>query len=111
MNLEKQTIDSLVDLVDSIEFVKSFFNDQVIRDVSGIMAPVFKLVNAISNTDLVDILERALQDPDLDKALVDPPKIGFWGLLSTLRDEEVQRGVGIVIELLKSMGRASRSIA
>jgi len=107
VSLEPQTIESLVDLVDSIEFLKSFFNDQVIRDVSGIMSSVFKLVNAISNTDLVDIIERGLQDPELDRALMDPPKVGFWGLLSALGNDDVQKGMGIVIELLKAIGRAS----
>ena len=109
MNLEPQTVESLVDLVDSIEFIRSFFNDQVIRDVSGIMSSVLKLVNAISSTDLVDVLERGLQDPELDRALMDPPKIGFWGLLSALGNDDAQRGLGIVLELLKAIGRASGS--
>ena len=107
VNLEPQTIESLVDIVDSIEFLRSFLNDQVVRDLSGIMSSVFKLVNAISNTDLIDVLERGLQDPELDKALIDPPRIGFWGLLSALGNDDVQRGLGIVIELLKAIGRAS----
>ena len=107
INLEPQTVESLVDLVDSVEFLRSFFNDQVVRDVSCIGSSVLKLVNAVSNTDLVDILERGLQDPQLDRALIDPPKIGFWGLLSALRNEDMRKGMGIVIELLKTIGRAS----
>lgn len=107
VNLEPHTVESLVDLVDTIEFLRSFFNDQVVRDVSGIMSSVLKLVNAISSTDLVDILERGLQDPELDRALIDPPKVGFWGLLSALGDDDMKKGMGIVIELLKAIGRAS----
>lgn len=107
INLEPQTLESLVDLADSIEFLRSFFNDQVVRDVSGIGSSVLKLVNAVSNTDLVDILERGLQDPELDRALIDPPKIGFWGLLTALRNEDMRKGMGIIIELLKAIGRVS----
>lgn len=107
INLEPQTVESLVDLVDSVEFLRSFFNDQVVRDVSGIMSSMMKLVNAISNTDLVDILERGLQDPELDRALIDPPEIGLWGLLSALRNEDMRKGMGVVVELLKAIGRAS----
>lgn len=107
VNLEPHTVESLVDLVDTIKFLRSFFNDQVVRDVSGIMSSVLKLVNAISSTDLVDILERGLQDPELDRALIDPPKVGLWGLLSALGDDDMQKGMGIVIELLKAIGRAS----
>jgi len=108
LSLEKQTVEALVDLVDSVELLRSFLNDQVVRDLSGIMGSVFKLVNAISNTDLVEIFERAVQDPDLDKALLDPPRVGFWGFLSALRNEDVQRGMGIVVELLKAIGKAAK---
>jgi len=59
---------------------------------------------------LVDVLERALQEPSLDKAILNPPKVGLLGLLSALRDEETQRGLGILVELLKALGKASKTI-
>jgi len=110
LNLEPQTVKSMVELVDSIELLMTFFNDQAIQDISGLLSQLLKLVNAISSTDLVDILERCLMDPELDKALLDPPKPGLWGLLSALGDEDMKRGVGIVVELLKAMGRACREM-
>jgi uncharacterized protein YjgD (DUF1641 family) len=108
LNLEPQTVKSMVELVDSIELIMTFFNDQAIQDISGTLSQVLKLVNAISSTDLVDILERGLMDPELDKALLDPPTPGLWGLMSALGDEDMKRGVGIVVELVKAIGRASR---
>lgn len=107
VTLEPQTVEAMVELVDSIELLRSFFNDQVIHDISGILSSVLKLVNAISGTDLVDILERGLQDPELDRALMNPPKVGLWGLISALGNDDVQKGMGILIELLKAIGRAS----
>ena len=107
MNLEPQTIESLVELIDSIELLMTFFNDQAIQDISGVISPVLKLVNAISSTDLIDILERGLMDPQLDKALIDPKKVGIWGLMSALNDDDMKRGIGIIVELLKAIGRAS----
>ncbi|RLI05284.1 hypothetical protein DRO26_02670 [Candidatus Bathyarchaeota archaeon] len=59
---------------------------------------------------LIDVLERALQEPSLDKAILNPPKVGLLGLLSALRDEEIQRGLGILVELLKALGKASKTI-
>lgn len=107
ITLEPQTVESMVELIDSIELLMTFFNDQAIQDISGILSSVLKLVNAISSTDLIDILERGLMDPELDKALIDPPKVGVWGLLSALGDDDMKRGIGIVVELLKAIGRAS----
>lgn len=110
LKLEKHTLETLVDVLNTVEFVKNYINDQVINDISKILGPVFKLVNAISSTDLIDVLERALQDPNLDKAIMDPPRVGTWGLLSALRNKDVQRGMGILIELLKALGKAAMEL-
>lgn len=107
ISLEPQTVESIVELVDSIELLMTFLNDQVIQDVSGILSQLLKLVNGISSTDLIEVIERAMLDPELDKALTDPPKVGLWGLMSALGDDDMKRGIGIVVELLKAIGRAS----
>lgn len=107
LNLEPQKVEMMVELIDSIELIMTFFNDQAIQDISGILSPVLKLVNGIASTDLIDILERGLMDPELDKALLDPPKMGMFGLLGALRNEDMQRGIGVVVEIIKALGRAS----
>jgi len=107
LNLEPQKVELMVELIDSIELIMTFFNDQAIQDISGILSPVLKLVNGIASTDLIDILERGLMDPELDKALLDPPKVGMFGLLGALRNEDMQRGIGVVVEIIKALGRAS----
>ena len=110
LKLEKHTFETLVDLLNTVEFLKNYVNDQVINDISKVLGPLFKLVNAISGTDLVDILERALQEPSLDEALMDPPRVGMLGLLSALRNKDVQRGLGILIELLKALGKSAAQL-
>ncbi|RJS74149.1 DUF1641 domain-containing protein [Methanophagales archaeon] len=82
-------------------------NDQMLHDISEFVCALLKLMNAMASTDLIEIMERGLQDPNLDKALLNPPKIGIWGLIRAMRDENVQKGMGIMIELLKAIGRAS----
>ncbi len=110
LNLEPHTVQSMVEIVDSLELLMTFFNDQAIQDISGTLSPILKLVNVISSTDLIDILERSLMDPELDKALIDPPKLGLFGLISALGDDDMKRGLGILIELVKAIGRASKEI-
>ena len=105
--LEEATINALTDLLNTVGILQDYLNDQVVQDLSKISSPVFKLISAISATDLVDIIERALQDPGLDKALLNPPKVGLVRLLGALGNEDVQRGIGIMIELLRAIGKAS----
>jgi len=33
--------------------------------------------------------------------------VGMFGLLGALRNEDMQRGIGVVVEIIKALGRAS----
>ena len=99
--------DALVEILSTIRLVQNFLNDQVMQDLSRNLLPVVKLLNAVVSTDLIDILERSLQDPELDKALLNPPKVGMVGFLGALRDNDAKKGLGILVELIKAIGRAS----
>jgi uncharacterized protein YjgD (DUF1641 family) len=85
----------------------TFLNDQAVQDLSGMISQLLKLLNGLSSSDLVDILERTLMDPDLDKALINPPKMGLLQIMRALGDEDTQRGIGILLTLVKSLGKTS----
>ena len=110
IELDEKTYNTLVDLINSSKILQDYLNDQVIQDLSKHINTLSKILNAISSTDLVDIFERALQDPRLDKALLDPPKLGLVGLLKSLGDEDAQRGMGILISLVKALGKAAKEL-
>ncbi|RLG54763.1 MAG: hypothetical protein DRO00_00325 [Thermoproteota archaeon] len=107
LHLEEPDLEALIEILSIYRIIRDMLNDQLIKDVSYIASSLLKLVNVVSSTDLIEILERGLQDPELDKALLNPPKIGLTGLLSALRDEDFQKGMGIVVALLKAIGKAS----
>ncbi|RLG47048.1 MAG: hypothetical protein DRN92_04020 [Thermoproteota archaeon] len=107
LHLEEPDLEALIEILSIYRIIRDMLNDQLIKDVSHIASSLLKLVNVVSSTDLIEILERGLQDPELDKALLNPPKIGLTGLLSALRDEDFQKGIGIVVALLKAIGKAS----
>jgi len=107
LHLEEPDLEALIEILSIYRIIRDMLNDQLIKNVSHIASSLLKLVNVVSSTDLIEILERGLQDPELDKALLNPPKIGLTGLLSALRDEDFQKGMGIVVALLKAIGKAS----
>jgi uncharacterized protein YjgD (DUF1641 family) len=105
--IEPHTVRSMVELVDTFGLIMTFLNDQAIQDLSGTMSQLLKLVNGLTGSDIVDILEAALQDPEFDKALIDPPKLGLFGILGALGDEDTQKGIGILLTLVKALGKSS----
>ena len=111
LSLSKEDLEALSDLLSVYRMMMDMMTDQLVSEFSKIASTLFKLLNGIVSTDLVDVLERALQDPQLDKALMDPPKVGLGGLMGAMRDEDFQRGLGLMVELLKALGRASRDVS
>ncbi|HEX59882.1 MAG TPA: DUF1641 domain-containing protein [Methanomicrobia archaeon] len=110
--LEPADVETLSELLGILRLVQSYVNDQVLQDVSKLISTTLKLLNAVASTDLVDVLERALQDPELDKALLSPPQIkGLFAMMRALKDEDVQKGMGIMLTLLKALGRAAAALS
>ncbi|RLG33359.1 hypothetical protein DRN80_04780 [Methanosarcinales archaeon] len=107
LELEQSDLDALIEILSTVKFLRNFMNDQMLHDISEFVCALLKLTNAMASTDLIEIMERGLQDPNLDKALLNPPKVGTWGLIKAMKDENVQKGMGIMIEVLKAIGRAS----
>jgi uncharacterized protein YjgD (DUF1641 family) len=107
VDLEPHTVRSMVELIDTFGLIMTFLNDQAIQDLSGTMSQLLKLVNGLTGSDIVDLLEAALMDPDFDKALIEPPMVGMFGILGALGDKDTQKGVGILLALVKALGKAS----
>ena len=107
ITLEPHTLESMVELIDTFGLIMTFLNDQAIEDLSGLMTQLLKLVNGLTGSDLPELVEAALMDPEFDKALINPPKIGLLGLFSALGDADTQRGLGIFMALVKALGKAS----
>ncbi|WP_407355752.1 DUF1641 domain-containing protein [Methanolobus sp. WCC5] len=107
INIEPADVEAILDLARTMRIMQNYINDQTAHGIAQVMSTLLKLTNAIMCTDLVEIMERGVQDPALDKALLNPPKVGIGGMLKQMQDEDFQKGLGIMIELLKAMGRAT----
>ncbi len=109
-NLDSLNHQELEELLSLVSMLRRYLNDHIIKDLAETVAPLARLAAALSSTDLVDVLEKSIQDPDLDKALLEPQRIGTVGMIKALGDADVQRGMGILLQLLRSMGKASLAL-
>jgi uncharacterized protein YjgD (DUF1641 family) len=48
---------------------------------------------------------KATASPEVEEALHNPPKVGYRALISSLRDEDMQRGLGFLLVLGKAVGK------
>ncbi len=100
-------VEAVLDLVRTVRILQDYINDQTAHGIADLSSTVLKLTNAIMCTDLIEVMERAVQDPELDKAILNPPKVGIGGLIKEMGDEDFQKGMGIMLTLVKAIGRAS----
>ena len=107
LTVEAKTLEELSELASTVGMLRGYLNDQMVKDFGETMATLSKLANAIVGTDMVDILEKAIQDPELDRVLINPPKVGLVRLARSFGDADVQRGMGIFVQLMRSIGKAA----
>lgn len=77
-------------------------------EVGQNLARMLVLAERIGDPNLVDAVDSGLSVFTDDQA---PPKRGIWGTIKALRDEDVQQGLGTIIEFLKRMGKARKTAA
>ncbi len=66
------------------------------------------LMKAVSSVDYESLAERTDLLNEVIRSLQDKPKkVGITGLLKELRDPDVQRGLGVLVEVLRSIGKRS----
>lgn len=105
--LDPNDLDALVDMLKTYRLLQNYMNDETLKGIADVQSSMFKLINAMISTDFVDVLERSLQEPEFDKALIDPPQLGMMGIIREMKDEDVQKGIGVMMEFLKAIGKAS----
>lgn len=105
--LDPNDLGALVDMLKTYRLLQNYMNDETLKGIADVQSSMFKLINVMISTDFVDVLERSLQEPEFDKALIDPPQLGMMGIIREMKDEDVQKGIGVMMEFLKAIGKAS----
>lgn len=100
--------DDLVEALMLLKMVSRLANDQMIHDVSRAVAAAFKVVDALEGSKAIDVLLRASQDPELERGLGDK-EVGAYQLLKEFGDPNFKRGLAVVVEFIKAVGRAAEA--
>ena len=77
-------------------------SDEDIENLAEVTANLAK----IAKPELVSIAESVTET----LTTAEPKKVGTFGMFSAMRDEKVQKGLGLTLELLKALGDAADKI-
>ncbi len=105
------TLDVLVNLAYGARSLKDMLNDEALGAISKFVSIVIESYPAVNEfleiamSVVAQKVMRAVASEETAKALESPPQVKLGNLLKWLSDPEVQRGLGVLMILLKAIGK------
>ena len=98
------TLDFVREGVRMMQRVSTSFTPEDVRLLGDNIVHILMTVRNLTQPEILNLADRASEALQAKAA---PKPVGTLGLLRALRDPEVQKGTGILLELLRSLGRES----
>ena len=102
------TLDFIKEGVEVMRRVSTAFTPEDVRLLGENIVHILMTVRNLTQPEILDMADRATTALK-DKA--EPAPVGTLGLLRAMRDPEVKRGTGVLLELLRSLGRDNAAAA
>jgi uncharacterized protein YjgD (DUF1641 family) len=101
---ETGTMDDLASMADMMALLTAATTDDMAMELSSMGGRLMELGDAAADEDVAQGLEDALAAVgEANSAEAEP--VGMIGLLSAMRDPEVQAGLGFILALARALGR------
>ena len=100
---EDGTLDFVREGVKVFQRVSSSFTPEDVRLLGENIVHILMTVRGLTQPELLNLADRASEA--LGAKAADAKPVGTFGLLRAMRDPEVQRGTGVLLDLLRSLGR------
>lgn len=110
--VEDGTLDVLINLGYGIRSLKDMLNDEALAAISKYLSsfleayPKFMEIAEVMLSEVPMRLAYAISSEETRKAVSEAPRIGLYGLLKALQDPYVQKGLGVMVTLLKQIGKS-----
>ncbi len=105
------TLDALFDMAYLVKTLRDMLTDDSVANLSAKLASLLEIVPLLPDlakpltTGAVSAMLQATASEEVAEALNNPPKVGYRALIATLRDEDMQRGLGFLLVLGKAVGK------
>ena len=112
---EDKVLDSTVEYLYMLKMVRDIWlNDELVKEIGSLMnsilalVPVIEKLSELLSSPEVQKVINALVSEETVRAIQNPEKVGLTRLMTELRNEDFQRGLGVLVSLIKTIGKATR---
>jgi uncharacterized protein YjgD (DUF1641 family) len=99
------TLEDLTEAATAISLVAEALDDEMVVEVAGLANELGLVAGSATQPNTVRTLATMMDAMDEANAFEDPEKVGMMGALGKMRDDDVQRGLGFLLEFLGALGR------
>ena len=98
------TLQEIAELAEVISLVTDALDDEMVTSLAGTGSALGEVADTAAEPDTREGVERLLESVgDAERADVEP--VGTLGLVRSLRDPEVKRGLGYLLTVARGVGR------
>lgn len=99
------TLDDLTEAATAISLMSEALDDEMVMSVMGLANDLGKVADGAAQPNTVRTLQAMMDAMDEANAFDDPEEVGMLGAVSKMRDDDVKRGLGFMLEFLGALGR------
>lgn len=99
------TLDDLTEAATAISLLSDGLDDEMVMALMSMMNDLGGVADRMSQPDTVRTLQAMMDAMDAAETFDDPPEVGALGVVSKMRDDDVKRGLGFLLEFLGALGR------
>ena len=102
---EDGPLDDLTDAATAVSLIGDALDDEMVMAVTTLANDLGMIADGAAQKNTVRTLQAMMDAMDEAKAFDEPEEVGMVGALRKLRDDDVQRGLGFLLEFLGALGR------
>ncbi len=102
--------DAAIELLMTIKNISSIITDPMVDNLALIIRDVVPVIDGLLNSPLIKLLGEALNDVDVDKALMKVKDRGasLADVIGLSRDKDVINGLYLFLTIMKSLGKRAK---
>ncbi len=99
------TLEDLTQAATAISLVAEALDDEMVMALGSLANDLGMVADGATQPNTVRTLQAMMDAMDEADAFEDPQAVGMLGAVSKMRDEDVKRGLGFLLEFLGALGR------
>lgn len=99
------TLEDLTQAATAISLLADALDDEMVMSLMAMANDLGSIADSASQPNTVRTLQAMMDAMDEADAFDDPESVGPLAMVSKLRDDDVKRGLGFMLEFLGALGR------